>query len=116
VHANRPMLLEYTVGDQLPDVALTWRDWRGALIPLATGHTFEIRVAAALGEPALLVKTGGITGADVDPNVRIVWSPASHELGALDPGLYVLLLAAIRPNGARRTYPPISLVIKPGIV
>jgi hypothetical protein len=26
VHANRRMLLEYTVGDQLPDVALPWRE------------------------------------------------------------------------------------------
>jgi hypothetical protein len=34
VHANRRMLLEYTVGDQLPDVALPWRDWRGALLPI----------------------------------------------------------------------------------
>jgi hypothetical protein len=45
--------------------------------------------------------------------VLVVWSVA--ELGVLDPGQYVLLLTAIRPDGRRRTYPPIALVVSPAI-
>jgi hypothetical protein len=111
------IVAEYTKGADLPDIVLDWRDHTGALIPFATGHTFEVKVGERLGQPALLTKTSGITGADTSPNIRIQWLPQpGAELDLLDPGTYAVQVAAIRTSdGKRRYYPTLPLVLKPAI-
>jgi hypothetical protein len=102
-------------GDALPDAALTWRDWTGALIPFAAdGYTFEMKIADEPGGTALLTKTAGISGADADPNVTVVWATAA-EITTLPAGQYVVRIRATRPDGKKRSFRMLPLIIHPGI-
>jgi hypothetical protein len=106
---------EYVKGAALPDAAITWRDWNGALLQLATGHTFELKIATELGVAPALTKTAGLTGANTDPNLTVVWA-ISGEITTLVSGLYVVQIVAIRTSDSkRRNFKFLPLRIRPSI-
>lgn len=83
------MILRVVAGAERPSRAITWEDDAGQVIPFATpAHTFELRVAT----PGGFSKTGGITGADVAPNVTIAFS--AGELDDLPAGRWRAQLIA----------------------
>src|ERR671932_757318 len=93
------MSAEYYAGSDLPDLAVTWLDDLGIVIPFASGWTFTARIGRR-GRPILVTKTTGFTGSDTAPNLTLAW--AEGELGALDPGAYVLQITATRVDGKKR--------------
>jgi hypothetical protein len=78
-------IIRYYAGAERPDITLTWRDASGAIIDLATGYTFELKIGSP-GVTAEVTKTTGITGAQTAPNVTIAFLAA--ELDALPTGRY----------------------------
>jgi hypothetical protein len=104
---------EYVQGAELPDAACTWLEWTGQPIQFVTdGYTFQMKIAAELGDAALLTKTAGLTGTDAGV-VTVVW--ASGELAPLPPGYYVVQLRATRPDAKDRVYKFLPLRILPAI-
>lgn len=92
----------YVVTAALPSLTITWKE-NGQLVLLATGHTFELRVA--LNGTTLLAKTSGISGADIAPNVTIDW--ATGELANLTPNKThsAQLIATRTSDGKPRIFP-----------
>ncbi|MGH6691764.1 MAG: hypothetical protein ACREF4_13920, partial [Gammaproteobacteria bacterium] len=86
-----PIRLEYTVGAELPDTHITWRDSSGNLIDFLTGHTFQLRINTT---PTTTIKSTGITGAATDPNITIQFT--TGELAAIAPAQYIAQLWANR--------------------
>lgn len=87
----------WTIGDELPSLAVTWKDSDGNLIDL-TSHTFRLRLA--LNGVTALEKTIGITGASTDPNITIDW--AVGELDNLTGGeVYLAQLRARRTSDSK---------------
>lgn len=84
-------MLKFFKGAEHPDIALTWRDNSGAIIDLAAGYTFELKIGHG-GYTAVLTKTTGITGAQTAPNVTVVF--AATELDAVPIGMYEAQLRA----------------------
>jgi hypothetical protein len=107
---------EYVQGAELPDAALTWREWDGDLIPFGSvPHTFELKIAAELGVAALVTKTSGLTGADTDPNLLVQWT-GGIELSTLASGIYVVQIRARRTSDSKdRFFKFLPLTIKPAI-
>lgn len=102
--------VSYTLGAELPDVAIAWTDEAGNLIDFSTGWTFQVKVGNP-GEAALLTKTGGITGAATSPNLTIAWS--AGELDAVGSGAWSCQVKATNAGKDRiRTF---SLKLLPAI-
>lgn len=80
------MTVEYTIGAELPDVAITWTDDNSAVIDFSTGWTFTVKVGLP-DQAAALTKTTGITGAATAPNLTIAW--AAGELDAVGSGAWL---------------------------
>lgn len=102
---------EIFCGESLPDLGLFLRE-NGVLIPaLASGHTFELKVAIHGTSSVVFTKTTGITGQTGStfpplgtPNVVIAWA-ATGELDALTPGAYRAQLKITRTlDGKARFY------------
>lgn len=88
----------YTVGDELPSLAVTWKDSDGNLIDFSGSFTWRLRLA--LNNVTVLEKTTGITGAATDPNVTIDW--AVGELDNLSGGnSYAAQLRARRTSDSK---------------
>ncbi|MGH9252816.1 MAG: hypothetical protein ACRD0W_25375 [Acidimicrobiales bacterium] len=105
-----PIRLEYTVGAELPDTHITWRDSSGNVIDFSTGHTFQLRIATT----PTTVKSTGITGAAVAPNIVIQFT--TGELAAIAPAQYIAQLWANRTADNRDRNPlPLSIRIVPAI-
>lgn len=82
----------YVAGDELPSLALTWKDTDNNVIDFSTGYTFRLRLVR--GNTTALEKTSGIAGAAAAPNVTVDW--ASGELDGLERGNYQAQLRARR--------------------
>lgn len=104
----------YTLGADLPDLAITWRDSSDTLIDFSTGHTFTVKIGRP-GATAFVTKTLGITGAATAPNVSISWSIT--DLASLAAGIYTIQIVARRIVDSKdRFYPaPIALTIRRAI-
>lgn len=79
---------EIFVGESLPDLGLFVRANGQLVTGLASGHTFELKIASMDGD-LLVTKTTGITGQSGTgfpplgtPNVVIAWSDELEELTA----------------------------------
>jgi hypothetical protein len=83
-------------GAALPDTVIDWEDDQGALIPFATGYTFQARIARSPGGAPVITKTLGITGADTPPNITISWTPA--EANQLTAGPWLADVIATRTS------------------
>ena len=57
------MATAYIIGAELPDLPITWQDSAGDIIDFSTGWTFTLKLGTA-GNPAVLTKTTGISGAE----------------------------------------------------
>lgn len=93
-----------TTGASLPDLTVTWRDRDGAVIPFATEpYTFRLCIGIP-GQPAIIDKTTGISGADTTPNVTVAF--AANELDPLVPSwTYEAQLWATRVSDGKKREP-----------
>lgn len=70
-------IVEYRVGQELPELSLEWLASDGTVAPLATGWTPSVRFALS-DQPNDVIDaatvTSGITLADTSPNFVIAWS------------------------------------------
>jgi hypothetical protein len=99
--------LAYTKGHERPTHALTWLDAADDVVDLSTAV-----LTLAIGTPgreAEYVKTTGIDGAAVAPNVVIEWS--DNELDHLDPGMHRGQLSAIDSDANYRGPFPLTIEI-----
>lgn len=92
------MTYEYTVGDDLPDLPIEWKE-DGTLIDFTSGWTFELKVGSP-GSAALFTKTTGFTGAATAPNLTIQFA-TTGELNTLAAGRYTAQLRATRTSDSR---------------
>ena len=103
------MALEYTIGDELGDSGIYWKDGDGALIDFSTGYTFSLKVYDG-ATTALFTKTTGITGAagsltTPTPNVVVAWAITAELTTITTPGTYPLRLTATRTADSKtRTF------------
>jgi hypothetical protein len=103
----------YVQGADLPDLAITWQDKSGAVIPFATGYTFTLKVGKP-GDVAQLTKTTGFVGANSAPNVTIAWAPTG-ELNQIPPGTYTADLIATRASDGKQRVFRFVLPVHPAI-
>jgi hypothetical protein len=81
-------VIRYTKGAEVPGVDYTWPEPDGTLYNFSTGWTFTARIGVP-GQPALLQKTTGFTGAATAPNLVFAGFTAG-ELDAIPAGTYHL--------------------------
>lgn len=84
-------MIDYIVGADLPNLAVTWKDSSGNVIDYSSGYTFAAKVGHR--GTTSFTKTTGITGAATSPNVLVQWANTG-ELNSLAPGIYVLEIIA----------------------
>lgn len=81
--------IDIRIDQELPAIALEWKDRDGTVRNFLTGWTFTVKVATvAAPTTVILTKTAGITLDSASPNVIIEWSAAdlstiSTALGTL---------------------------------
>jgi hypothetical protein len=100
--------VEYEIGEELDDLAITWTDSGGNLRNFASGWTFEFKLGV-LGSAAVLTKTTGITGAATAPNVTIAFAP--EELVVAN-NTYVGQLRARRTSDSKDLFTQFDMTIK----
>jgi len=105
--------VEYTIGAELPDIAISWTSESGAVIDFSTGWTFTVKVGNP-GETALLTKTTTITGAAVAPNLTIAW--AAGELDAVGSGAWQCQITAHNTASNKDRIRTFVLKLLPAIV
>lgn len=96
--------VKLTVGVELPDIAFTWRDGTGAIIPFETeGYTFQLRIEThpTIVKGTLGGEQVGITRSDGAPNVIVTF--AIGDLDDVESGFYGGQLRGQRADGKERT-------------
>ena len=88
----------YYEGAELPDAVVSWFEG-GQLVDLPGPLSFEARIGRE-GQPAVVTKTSGITGAATAPNLTIQWDPG--ELDPLTPGRWTITIVAGGAGGRDR--------------
>jgi hypothetical protein len=101
----------YIQGADLPDLTINWVV--GGVLLDMTGHTFVLRLGTP-GDPAVLEKTTGITGAATSPNVTIAWA-TTGELNTLAAGFYQAHLVATRTSDSKQRIMPFGLTVRSAI-
>jgi hypothetical protein len=96
------MPVEYIQGAELDNLTGSYTDSDGDLYLFASGWTFELKIGNK-GSAALLTKTTGITGADAEPNITVVWAADDLDLEA---GTYTLQIVANRTSDSRDLFLP----------
>jgi hypothetical protein len=104
---------EYIQGADLPDLAITWLDYKGDIIDFSGGYTFEVKVGN-LSTTALVTKILGITGAAIIPNVVIAWDVVG-ELNTLPAGVYTTQVKATRVADGKQRFIHFDLRVKESI-
>jgi hypothetical protein len=104
--------VEYTIGAELPDTAITWTDESGNLINFSSGWTFTVKVGDQ-GKTALLTKSTGITGAAAAPNLTIAW--AAGELDGVGSGAWACQVTAHNTASAKDRIRTFSIKLLPAI-
>lgn len=97
---------EIFVGESLPDLGLFIRENGAFVTGLASGHTFELKIASLEGD-VIVTKTTGISGQvgsgfapTGTPNVVIQWG-TSGELANLTVGSFLAQLKITRTADSR---------------
>ncbi len=89
----------YTKGADLPIYPVKWYEYDAngnrVLAQLGTGWTFELHLCPEGTSTATLSKSAGITGADVAPNVSVIWGTDELDIPV---GVYDVRLKAIRTS------------------
>ena len=69
------MAWAYRADQELPSLALTWKDRDGNVRDFSSGYTFTVKLALASAPTTVVAtKSSGITGAATSPNVVVDWS------------------------------------------
>jgi hypothetical protein len=100
--------VEYEIGEELDDLAVTWTDSSGAIRNFASGWTFEFKLGV-LGSAAVLTKTTGITGAATAPNVTISFAPEELVVAS---NTYVGQLRARRGSDSKDLFTQFDMTVK----
>jgi hypothetical protein len=100
--------VEYEIGEELDDLAVTWTDSVGNIRDFASGWTFEFKLGV-LGSAAVLTKTAGITGAATSPNIVIAF--ATEEL-VVAANTYTGQLRARRTSDSKDLFTQFPVTIK----
>jgi hypothetical protein len=103
--------IEVVDGESLPSLGLFVRENGSLLTGLASGHTFEMKIADSDGT-VVFTKTTGVTGQtgsgvppNGTPNVVVQWNASPSELAALSGGsTYAAQLKITRTSDSRSRY------------
>lgn len=94
------------IGESLPALSIFWRENGQLVTGLASGHTFELKIASLDDGTVLVTKTTGIVGQAGSgfqplgtPNVVVQW--AAGDLADLTPGTYRAQLKITRTADSR---------------
>ncbi len=105
--------LEWHQGAELPTLDIWWTDHTGQLVDLSGADTIEVRIGQ-LGEPAVLVKTTGITAGagsgtedDGTPNLSVQWAVDDLDLA---PGMYRVTVTATFAGLRRKMVTPLRVL------
>lgn len=101
----------YTIGDELGDLGVFWRDTYGNLIDFSSGYTFSLKVYDSTGT-AWFTKTTGMTGAagsdttdPKTPNLTVAWATSAELTTITTTGTYPLRITATRSADSKtRTF------------
>ena len=106
--------VEYVQGSDLPDLALSWFDYSGAIIDFTSGYSFELKLGKP-GSPALVTKTTGFTALLTDPNLIVSWA-STGELNSIAVGEYRCQIRATRIADNKQRTTIFWFVVLPGIL
>lgn len=91
-------MIEYDVGETLPDCHLTVLDDERATIALASGYTFALAVVDVDTATNAHTQSTGITGASTAPNLTIAWTSGFASVTA---GRYNLKVTGTRTSDSK---------------
>lgn len=92
------MTFQYVKGAELPDFTANFRDSTNAIVSMASGWTFSVKVGTP-GSAASFTKSSGVTGG-ASPSVTVQWA-TTGELNDLGKGIYDLQITATRTSDGR---------------
>lgn len=115
-------LIELVDTESLPDLGLYVRENGSLLTGLASGYTFELKVADST-DTIMFTKTTGITGQTGSgipptgtPNVVVQWNASPSELAALTGGdTYQAQLKITRTADSRSRIYPFTVYVRPAL-
>lgn len=103
----------YIKGADLPDLTRRWEDHNHNLIDFSTGWTFTALIGK-IGQPAVIEKTSGMTGAATEPNFTLAWE--LDELDDLEPNqAYTIDVTAVRASDGKERKMQLSIFVKDSV-